>query len=164
MTRQPRTSAAFSAAGRVLSRPAMRPLTRTFSNLHAAMYRWTGGRAQNRKYPTMLLTVTGRRTGKPQTVPLFYVKDAERLVIAAAYAGSDTDPAWWLNLQANPRAVAQVGDERFDVEAQLAPSDRRPQLWQRLVEMYPYFTEYQQRTSRQIPVVMLRRMAHSDQT
>lgn len=159
MTRQPGTSAAFSAAGRLLSRPAMRPVTRTFSNLHAAMYRWTRGRAQNPKYPTMLLTVTGRRTGKPQTVPLIYIKDDERFVIAAAYAGSDSDPAWWLNLQANPHAVAQVNDQRFDVEAELAPADRRAELWQKLVEMYPYFTGYQQRTNRQIPVVFLRRVA-----
>ncbi|KQH75946.1 hypothetical protein AO501_18040 [Mycobacterium gordonae] len=136
----------------------MRPVTRTFSNLHAAMYRWTRGRAQNPRYPTMLLTVTGRRTGKPQTVPLIYINDAERFVIAAAYAGSDNDPAWWLNLQANPHAVAQVHNERFNVEAELAPAERRPELWQRLVEMYPYFTEYQQRTSREIPVVMLRRV------
>lgn len=159
MTRQPGTSAAFSAAGRLLSRPAMRPVTRTFSNLHAAMYRWTRGRAQNPRYPTMLLTVTGRRTGKPQTVPLIYIKDAERFVIAAAYAGSDSDPAWWLNLQANPHAVVQVHDQRFDVEAELAPADRRAELWRKLVEMYPYFTGYQQRTSRQIPVVLLRRVA-----
>ncbi|PJE23325.1 MAG: hypothetical protein CK431_11870 [Mycobacterium sp.] len=157
MTRQPGTSAAFSAAGRLLSRPALRPITRTFSNLHAAMYRLTRGKAQNRKYPTMLLTVTGRKSGRPQTVPLIYVKDAGQFVIAAAYAGSDTDPAWWRNLQANPRAVAQVNDERFDVEAALAPADRRPELWQQLIRMYPYFVEYQQRTSRQIPVVMLRR-------
>ncbi|WP_310768102.1 nitroreductase/quinone reductase family protein [Mycobacterium sp. Z3061] len=159
MTRQPGTSAAFSAAGRLLSRPAMRPVTRTFSNLHAAMYRWTRGRAQNPRYPTMLLTVTGRRTGKPQTVPLIYIKDDERFVIAAAYAGSDSDPAWWLNLQANPHAVAQVNDQRFDVEAELAPADRHAELWQKLVEMYPYFTGYQQRTNRQIPVVFLRRVA-----
>lgn len=163
MTQQPRTSAAFSAAGRVLSRPAMRPVTRAFSNLHAAMYRWTRGRAQNRKYPTMLLTVTGRKSGRPQTVPLIYVRDAERYVVAAAYAGSDTDPAWWLNLQANPHAVAQVHNEKFEVQAQLAPPDRRPELWRRLVEMYPYFTEYQQRTTRQIPVVLLRRLADGDQ-
>jgi len=107
MTRQPGKSAAFAAAGRILSRPSMRPVTRTFSNLHAALYRLTRGSAQNRKYPTMLLTVTGRRSGKAHTVPLIYIKDGERLVIAAAYAGSDTDPSWWRNLRAHPRAVAQ---------------------------------------------------------
>ena len=155
MTRQPGNSAAFAAAGRILSRPLMRPVTRTFSNLHAAVYRLTRGSAQSRKYPTMLLTVTGRRSGKAYTVPLIYIRDGERLVIAAAYAGSDTDPSWWRNLLAHPRAVAQVNRDIFIVEADLAKADERPDLWRRLVEMYPYFTDYQQRTSRAIPVVVL---------
>lgn len=155
MTRQARRSAAFSAAGRILSRPSLRPVTRTFSTLHAALYRLTRGAAQNSKYPTMLLTVTGRKSGKLHTVPLIYLKYGERLVVAAAYAGSDADPAWWLNLRANPRAVAQVNNDTFAVAAELAPAENRPDLWQRLVEMYPYFTEYQQRTHREIPVVVL---------
>ena len=155
MTRQPGRSAAFSAAGRILSRRSMRPVTRGFSNLHAAMYRLTRGMAQSRKYPTMLLTVTGRRSGEPHTVPLIYIKDGERFVIAAAYAGRDADPAWWLNLRENPHAVAQVNNDTFAVKAELAPAEQRPDLWRRLVDMYPYFTEYQQRTSREIPVVIL---------
>ena len=112
MTRQqPGRSAAFSAAGRIFSRRSMRPVTRAFSNLHAAMYRLTRGMAQSRKYPTMLLTVTGRRSSEPHTVPLIYIKDGERFVIAAAYAGSDTDPAWWLNL---PREspCCRAGEQR----------------------------------------------------
>lgn len=137
----------------------MRPVTRTFSNLHAALYRLTGGAAQARKYPTMLLTVTGRRSGQPHTVPLIYITDGERLVVAAAYAGSDTDPAWWRNLRVHPRAVAQINNDTFAVEAETAPAERRPDLWRRLVEMYPYFTEYQQRTTREIPVVVLTRVA-----
>lgn len=155
MTRQQGKSAAFSAAGRVLSRPSMRPVTRAFSNLHATMYRLTRGMAQSRKYPTMLLTVTGRRSGKPHTVPLIYIKDGERFVIAAAYAGSDAHPAWWLNLREKHHAVAQVNNDTFVVKAELAPAEQRPDLWRRLVEMYPYFTEYQERTSREIPVVIL---------
>jgi deazaflavin-dependent oxidoreductase (nitroreductase family) len=155
MTRQPGKSAAFAAAGRILSRPSMRPVTRTFSNLHAALYRLTRGSVQNRKYPTMLLTVTGRRSGKAHTVPLIYIRDGQRFVIAAAYAGSDTDPSWWRNLRADPRAVAQVNSDTFTVEAELATADERPDLWRRLVEMYPYFTDYQQRTNRVIPVVIL---------
>ena len=126
MTRQLGNSAAFAAAGRILSRPLMRPVTRTFSNLHAAVYRLTRGSAQSRKYPTMLLTVTGRRSGKAYTVPLIYIRDGERLVIAAAYAGSDTDPSWWRNLLAHPRAVAQVNRDIFTVEAELAKADERP--------------------------------------
>lgn len=78
----------FNAASNLLRRPSMRPVTRTVSTLHAAAYRATGGRAQNRKYPTMLLTVVGRKGGKLRTVPLIYLRDGERFVIAAAYSGS----------------------------------------------------------------------------
>jgi deazaflavin-dependent oxidoreductase (nitroreductase family) len=148
-------SRAFEAAGALMSKPSMRPVTRIFSNMHAGLYRLTRGAASNPKYPTMLLTVTGRKTGEPRTVPLIYIEDGHSLVIAAAYAGSDTDPAWWLNLQANPDAVATVKDRTFQVRASLAPADRRNELWRRLEQMYPYFTGYQQRTDRQIPVVIL---------
>jgi deazaflavin-dependent oxidoreductase (nitroreductase family) len=148
-------SRAFEAAGRLMSKPAMRPVTRTLSTLHAALYRLTCGAASNPNYPTMLLTVTGRKTGVQRTVPLIYINDGDRLVIAAAYAGSATDPAWWLNLQANPDAVATVRNRTFPVRAALAPPDQREDLWRRLVHMYPYFTGYQQRTSRQIPLVIL---------
>ena len=123
--------------------------------MHALTYRITKGRAQSRKYPTMLLSVTRRKTGKTQTVPVIYIEDGGRYVVAAAYSGSDTDPAWWLNLQANPMAVVQVMGEAKEVRAALATPDERPSLWQRLVAMYPYFTEYQQPPRRAIPVVTL---------
>lgn len=133
----------------------MRPVTRTFSNLHAALYRLTGGAAQSRKYPTMLLTVTGRKSGQPRTVPLIYINDGNRFVIAAAYAGSRVNPTWWLNLRDHPDAVVQVNNKTVPVRAELAPADEREDLWRRLVAMYPYFTDYQQRTRREIPVVIL---------
>lgn len=145
----------FSLAGGVMSRPWMRPVTRTFSDLHATLYRVTGGAAQNPNYPTMLLTVTGRKSGKPRTVPLIYLQDGDRLVIAAAYAGSDSNPTWWLNLKAHPEAVARLRDREIPVRAELAAPEERSELWRRLVEMYPYFTEYQQRTDREIPVIVL---------
>lgn len=155
MSPQRTRSAAFSAAGRVLSRPWMRPVTRAVSSLHAALYKATRGAAQNRRYPTMLLTVTGRNSGKPRTVPLIYLKDGQQFVVAAAYAGSDANPAWWLNLRDRPHAVAQVKGDRLAVTATLASAEQRAELWRRLVQMYPYFAEYQQRTSREIPVVIL---------
>lgn len=145
----------FSLAGGLMSRRRMRPVTRTFSTLHAILYRATGGAAQNPNYPTMLLTVTGRKSGSPRTVPLIYLQDGERMVIAAAYAGSDSNPAWWLNLKENPEAVVRIRNRDLPVHAELAPPDQRPELWRRLVEMYPYFTEYQERTEREIPVVVL---------
>lgn len=83
---------------------------------------------QNRQYPTMLLTVTGRGTDKAHTVPLIYITDGERLVIAAAHAGSDTDPSWWRDLQAHPRAVAQVNHDIVTVEAGPSKADERPDL------------------------------------
>ncbi len=149
------TSRLFNAVSDVLRRPSMRPVTRTFSTLHALAYRATRGKAQNSKYPTMLLTVTGRKTGKPRTVPVIYIKDGDRFVIAAAYSGSDTDPTWWLNLKANPSAELQVMGATVPVRAAQATSAERPELWRRLVQMYPYFTDYQRRTTREIPVIVL---------
>ena len=155
MATTPGTSRLFNAVSNILRRPSMRPVTRTFSAMHALAYRATAGRAQNAKYPTMLLTVTGRKSGKPRTVPVIYIKDGDKFVIAAAYSGSDTDPAWWLNLGANPRAEVQVMDSIMQVEATEASSDARPELWRRLVEMYPYFADYEERTTREIPVIIL---------
>lgn len=86
---------------------------------------------------------------------MIYIKDGDRFVIAAAYSGSDTDPAWWLNLRANPRAEVQVMGSTMQVEATEASSDDRPELWRRLVQMYPYFADYERRTTRQIPVIVL---------
>lgn len=149
------TAPLFNAVSDLLRRPALRPVTRAFSALHALAYRVTGGRAQNRKYPTMLLTVTGRKTGKSRTVPVIYIEDGDRFVIAAAYSGSDTDPAWWLNLRANPVAQVQVMGSTVRVEAARASSEERPGLWRRLVQMYPYFSDYEKRTTRQIPVIVL---------
>ncbi len=155
MIRQQGRSAVFAAVGRILSQSSMRPVTRMLSNLHTALYRLTGGRAQSRKYPTMLLTVTGRRSGQSRTVPVIYIKQDERFVIAAAYAGSDANPGWWLNLRENPQAVVEVNNQTTSVRAELASPDQREDLWRQLVEMYPYFAEYQQRTRRKIPVVIL---------
>ena len=87
----------------------------------AVAYRITEGRAQSRTHPTMLLTVTRRQTGKTQTVPVIYIEDGGRYVVPAAYSGSDTDPSWWLNLQANPVAVVQAMGEAKAVRARWRP-------------------------------------------
>ncbi len=114
-----------------------------------------GGKAQIAKYPTMLLTVRGRKTGKSYTTPLIYIKDKDRYVIAAAYSGSDKDPFWWRNLQSNPEAELQVMNKRIKVRAEKALPDERETLWQSLSQMYPYFADYEARTTRQIPVIVL---------
>ncbi len=134
----------------------MRPVVRLGSNLHVWLYRITGGRAQVSKYPTMLLSVPGRKTGKMRTTPVVYVMDGDCFVIAAAYAGSERNPTWWLNLKAAPEAEVQVLRRKLRVRAEFVPPEDREKLWLRLVEMYPYFLEYQVRTKRQIPLALLR--------
>jgi F420H(2)-dependent quinone reductase len=145
----------FLSLSGLMRYPSMRPIVRLGSRLHVFLYKLTGGKAQMAKYPTMLLTVRGRKTGKLRTTPLIYVKDEDRYVIAAAYSGSDRNPVWWLNLQANPEAELQVMNNRMKVRAGLAQLDEREKLWQRLSNMYPYFTDYEARTSREIPIIVL---------
>jgi deazaflavin-dependent oxidoreductase (nitroreductase family) len=129
--------------------------------MHVTAYRWTGGRAQVSKYPTMLLTTKGRKTGKWRTVPVVYVKDGDDYIIAAAYSGSDKNPTWWLNLQHNKEALVEERSSKVPVRAELAPAEMRERYWNALVAMYPYFTGYQSRTQRQIPIVVLKPVRNS---
>ena len=145
----------YGAMTKAMGKPSMRKVTRAFSGTHAKIFRLTKGRASNPNWPMLVLTVTGRKTGKARDVPLVYVEDKGRFAVAAAYGGSDANPAWWINLQANPKAAALVNNTTVSVEAAVANPDERAKLWPLLVEMYPYFAEYQQRTSREIPVVLL---------
>lgn len=133
----------------------MRPVVRAMSRLHVRLYQLTGGRAQAPRYPTMLLTVTGRRTGQPRTVPLVYVRDGDSLVVSAAYSGSDRDPDWWLNLQRDPHGVAEINGRLLEVRASVVSSHERAPLWERLVAMYPPFADYEKRTARQFAVIRL---------
>jgi len=148
-------SKTFTYLSKLLNRKSMRPLTRLFTNTHVFLYKLTGGKAQIAKYPTMLLTVKGRKTGKLRTIPLIYIRDADRFVIAAAYAGSEQNPTWWLNLLSSGEGLVQVMRDTVRVRAQVAPPEARAELWQHLSAMYPYFTDYQTRTSREIPIVIL---------
>ncbi len=148
-------SATVKFLARTLSRKELRPVVREMTRLHVWLYRRTGGKAQFPKFPTMLLTTTGRKTGKPRTIPVVYVTDGGRYIIAAAYAGSAQDPTWWLNLQQNPVAELEVLRQKIKVRATQAGFDERERLWRKLAGMYPPFTEYQSRTQRQIPVIVL---------
>ncbi len=149
-------SGLFPVLARILSRKSMRPIVRVGTDLHVLVYRLTGGKAQIAKYPTMLLTTRGRKTGKFRTIPLVYVTDGDRFIIAAAYAGSDQNPTWWLNLQQSKEAVVQVMRRKVRVQYELAVPEEREDFWRRLVAMYPYFAEYQERTQRKIPVIILK--------
>jgi deazaflavin-dependent oxidoreductase (nitroreductase family) len=121
-------------------------------------YRLSGGRIGGRfKHgaPVMLLTSTGRKSGRPRTAPVLYLRDGEKLVVVASKGGMSRHPLWYRNLEANPEVEVEVGRERRRMVAHRASDDEKSALWPRLVEMYPDFDDYQARTDRNIPVVIL---------
>ncbi len=141
---------------RALSEPA-RLAWRLGSGAHAGVYRATGGKVFGRmgKSPILLLNTVGRKSGKKRTSPLLYVMDGEDFVIIASKGGAATHPAWYLNLMANQEATVEVGDREMQVEAEEADPEDRTRLWQRMVEMYPAYDDYQKRTEREIPLLVL---------
>jgi F420H(2)-dependent quinone reductase len=125
---------------------------------HIRLYRATGGRIGRRFRggDVLLLTVTGRKSGRRLTSPLLYVRDGDAYVVAASFAGVDREPAWWLNLQSAGEATVQVNRDVLQVRAEKASGDERAQLWRRLNQSFAGFDGYQRGVSREIAVVRLR--------
>jgi deazaflavin-dependent oxidoreductase (nitroreductase family) len=107
--------------------------------------------------PLLLLTSTGAKSGEERTTPVMYLPDGGRMVIFASKAGAPTHPAWYHNLVANPTATVEVGTESFEVDAGVASGEERQQLYDRQAELYPRFADYAEKTTREIPVVVLER-------
>ncbi|MBA4180377.1 MAG: nitroreductase family deazaflavin-dependent oxidoreductase [Anaerolinea sp.] len=107
--------------------------------------------------PLLLLTTTGAKSGEARTTPLVYSRDGDRIVVIASMGGAPKHPAWFLNLSANPEVTVEVGTEKFIARASVADSAERDRLYAQQAEMMPAFSEYQQKTARQIPVVVLQR-------
>jgi deazaflavin-dependent oxidoreductase (nitroreductase family) len=105
----------------------------------------------------LLLTSTGAKSGRAHTTPLAYLEDGQRLVVFGSKGGGPTNPDWYHNLRANPDATVEVGAERFPVRARVAEGDERERLFSRQKELRPQFAEYERRTKRTIPVVVLER-------
>jgi deazaflavin-dependent oxidoreductase (nitroreductase family) len=133
---------------------------RVFMGLHVFLYRLTSGKfaGQVQGLRVLLLTTTGRKTGQVRTTPLGHFEQEGGYVIIASNAGFDAHPAWFHNLKSNPQATIQVGDKRLEVSAEIAGPDKRPQLWARLIELAPGYADYAKKTSREIPLVILRPM------
>ena len=127
------------------------------SRLHAAAYRATGGLIGRRLVANdmCLLTTTGRRTGRPHTVPLLYLEDGDRTVVIASYGGRVHHPEWYRNLVIEPEATLQVLQNRIPVAARTADAEERAEWWPRVVEAYQDYAVYQSRTDREIPIVFL---------
>ena len=130
---------------------------RVVTGIHREIYRRTGGRltAKAGRVQMLLLTTTGRRTGRPRTTPLFYMPDGDRLVLIASYGGDDRDPQWFKNLTANPDVTVQIGGENRRMRAAVASPEEKARLWPRAVELYKGYDAYQRRTERDIPLVVL---------
>jgi deazaflavin-dependent oxidoreductase (nitroreductase family) len=128
------------------------------SHLNTWTYRVSGGRVTGRfpgGAPVLLLTTTGRKTGQPQTAPLLYLQDGERYVVVASKGGMSHHPLWFKNLEANPRVEIEVGSRKIAAAARRASDEEKAALWPRLVAMYSSYADYQARTTRDIPVVIL---------
>lgn len=139
--------------------PPPKFLVKSAVAIHNFLYRASGGRIGGRYAgaPVLLLTVKGRKSGTPQTVPLLNITTDRGYALIASYAGSPKHPAWYLNLEAAGVAEVQVGNRRIAVRAENVDpeSERYRQIWQQAVALYPDYDTYQTRTSRRIPVVEL---------
>jgi deazaflavin-dependent oxidoreductase (nitroreductase family) len=106
--------------------------------------------------PTLLLTTTGRKSGQALTLPLIFGRSGSDYIVVASKGGAPAHPAWYLNLQGNPEVHVQVKGEKFDARAQIADAAERAALWPKMVEIYGPYADYQLKTDRQIPVVVLK--------
>jgi deazaflavin-dependent oxidoreductase (nitroreductase family) len=134
------------------------PLLRRLMGGHTAVYQVTRGRIGHRfpgSPPMLLLDHVGAKSAHKRTTPLVYVEDGENLVLVASKGGNPKNPAWFHNLRASPETTVQVGSERRSVRARVADAQERARLWPKAVETYRGYEDYQERTDREIPLVIL---------
>ena len=128
-----------------------RLILKTQSKLHRNIYQFSNGKlGAHFGAPTLLITTKGRKSGQPRTNPLFYLQEEESWVVVASNAGSDLEPAWWLNLQAHPQAEVQVGEKKYKVSAWEATDEEYGRLWPQLLEMFAGYADYQKQTRRHV--------------
>ena len=133
-----------------------RLILKTQSKLHRNIYQLSNGKlGAHFGAPTLLITTTGRQSGQPRTNPLFYLQEKESWVVVASNAGSDSEPAWWLNLQAQPQAEIQVGEAKYSVFARAATDEEYGRLWPQLLDIFAGYADYQKQTTRKMTVVIL---------
>jgi deazaflavin-dependent oxidoreductase (nitroreductase family) len=131
-----------------------------FGEEHVRRYRETDGEVGHiwkEGSPTLLLTTTGRRTGRETTVPLIYGLDGDTPVIVASKGGAPDHPGWFKNLAKTPEVGVQIMGGRFRALARVAEGEERERLWEQMNEIWPHYDEYATRTDRKIPVIVLER-------
>lgn len=134
------------------------PITRRLMGVHTVLYRASRGTIGHRfpgTPPMLLLDHVGAKSAVRRTSPLVYVEDGEDVVLVASKGGFPRNPAWFHNLRSNPETTVQIGAERRPVRARVASEAERGRLWNKAVETYGGYRGYQERTERQIPLVVL---------
>ena len=130
---------------------------RTGNRVHVALYRSSNGRLGGRMMggELLLLSTKGRHSGRVRTHPLLFVREGEAFVVIASNGGQDRHPAWYLNLQADPRAQVEVGSRTLEVLGRTATAEERAPIWQRIVAAYPGYGKYERKRTLEIPLVFL---------
>jgi deazaflavin-dependent oxidoreductase (nitroreductase family) len=131
-----------------------------FGQEHVERYRATDGVEGHdwQGTQTLLLTTMGRKSGQPRTTPLIYAPRSDAYMVVASKGGSDSPPAWYLNLADNPEVEVQVKGDRFKARARTASAEEKPEMWRTMAAEWPSYNEYQEKTSREIPIVVLERV------
>lgn len=130
-----------------------------FARAHIWVYQRTNGRLGARLgwLPAALITTTGRRSGQLRTTATLCLRDGEKIVLPASFAGRDHDPAWYLNIQAHPRVHVQYRSERWEMTARDATAPERRRYWAALTKLYPPYRGYRDATDRVVPLVVCER-------
>ena len=130
-----------------------------FGDEHVRRYRETGGREgyEWNGVTTLILTTTGRHTGLERSKALILGEDGDRYVVVASKGGAPQHPAWYLNLASDPNVQVQVKDDVFAARARTAQGEERERLWNLMSGIWPDYNQYQRKTDREIPVVVLER-------
>jgi deazaflavin-dependent oxidoreductase (nitroreductase family) len=132
-----------------------------FGDEHVRRYEATDG-AEGHEWQgttTLILTTTGRKSGKERRNALIYQKFGDDYLIVASKGGADEQPAWYLNLVAHPDVRVQVLGDKFAARARTATPEERPEMWRVMAGVWPAYNDYQKKTDRQIPVVVLERVS-----
>jgi proline iminopeptidase len=132
-----------------------------FGEEHVRRYRETGGEVGHdwkRGSKILLLTTKGRKTGNETTTPLIYSLDGNNPVVVASKGGTPEHPGWYLNLSKTSEVGVQIRGDRFRARARTSEGDERERLWRQMNKVWPHYEEYQEKTERQIPVVVLERI------
>ena len=134
-----------------------RAIQRAAMSLHVSLYRLTNGAVGGSMggHAILILTTTGRKSGKKRATPVQYTIDGDRFIIIASNGGAPKHPTWLFNLRANPQAQIQIGAKTITVNASEASRDERPRLWSQVTSAHQNFAGYQKRTTREIPVIIL---------